>query len=524
MARQGVTLVVQDGGLGQSTPGLGNVLAVVGVCSQSGGSTVQMFAPIQTANPSTITGTCGVGPGPEMCANIIQSTGNPVVFIPIPIASPGVTSGPWASSSNTGSSVMSLQGTPQDTYYGAVECTVACTIGATAGQVEISLDYNRTIFATVNIPANYVAGTFLNVTQNGITTGLQFAFSAGTMALGDTFFFLCTEPTWSDASVASAIQVLYNFNLSNPEDVIVVGGSAERNGPGTVGCLAADATAFDGYMTSLFNKQRYMRMLCAAGDAQWGGTSTESEASWITSLANAFANVSSLRVGVSAGHYNCVSAISQTQFRRPLLWFAAARDSAVAIQVDLGRVLDGALADLTLPTSPDVGFAGSTKPFIYHDETVNPGLDTARFLSAWSIARKPGLFIMNPNLMAPAGSDFNWLQHGHVIDAACMIAYDYFVNQLSNNVLVSPNGTPTAGQILPVVANTLIAGCNSALNTGLTAPGAVSAAVCIIPGGQNILSTATLNVNIAITPLGYLKAIVVTIQFLNPATVQVTAS
>jgi hypothetical protein len=376
----------------------------------------------------------------------------------------------------------------------------------------------------VNVPANYVAGTPLAITQNGITTGLTFWFGSGTLSVGDTFYFLCDEPTWSDAAVASAIQVLYNFNLSQPEDVIVVGGSAKRNGAGTVGCVAADATAFDGYMTSLFNKQRYMRLLCAAGDVQWGGASTESEATWITSLANAFANVSSLRVGVTAGNYNCISAISQTQFRRPLLWFAAARDSAVAIQVDLGRVLDGALANLTLPTSPDVGFAGSTKPFVYHDESVNPGLDTARFLAAWSIARKPGVFIMNPNLMAPAGSDFNWLQHGHVIDGACMIAYAYFVNQLSNNVLVSPAGTPTAGQLLPTVAATLVAGANSAMQSGLTYPGAVSSVVVSIPPGQNILSTATLNVNVAVTPLGYLKAIVVTIQFQNPATVQVTSA
>lgn len=523
MAKQGVTLIVQDGGLGQSTPGLGNVEVVIGVCSQTGGSTLQMYAPIQTANPAAITNACGYGPGPEMCANIIQSTGNAVVYIPIPIASPGVTSGPWASTSNVGSSVMSLQGTPQDTYYGAAVCTTACTIGSTAGQVTISLDYNRTVFATVNLPANYVAGTPLAITQNGITTGLTFSFGSGTLSVGDTFFFLCTEPTWSDAAVASAIQVLYNFNLSNPEDIMVVGGSAQRNGAGTVGVLAADAVSFDAQMTSLFNKQRYNRLLCSAGDVQWGGASTETEATWISSLANAFANVSSLRVGVTAGHYNCVSAISATQFRRPLLFFAAARDSAVAIQVDLGRVSDGALANLTLPTSPDTGFAGSAKPFVYHDETVNPGLDPARFLAAWSIARKPGLFIMNPNLMAPPGSDFNWLQHGHVIDGACMIAYDYFVNQLSNNVLVSPAGTPTAGQLLPTVSATLVAGANSALNTGLVTPGAVSAATCSIPPGQNILSSATLNVNINVTPLGYLKAIVVTIQFLNPATVQVSS-
>lgn len=524
MARQGVTLNVQDGGLAQVTPGLGNILAVIGCCSQVGGSTLQMYAPIQTANPSTITAAAGFGPGPEMCANIIGSTGNAVVYIPIPSATPGNNTGPFAATSNTGSSALTLAGTPQDTYYGVVKCTAACTIGSTAGQITVSLDAQRTTFLTVNIPSNYVAGTALAITAGGVTTGLTVAFGAGALALGDTFYFVSDEPQWSDAAVASAVQTLYNWNQSNPLDVIVVGGSAKRNGAGTVGAQAADATAFDGYMTSLFNKQRYNRLICSAGDAQWGGASTESEATWENSLATAFANVSSLRVGVTGGHYNCVSAISQTQFRRPLLWFAAARDSAVAIQVDLGRVLDGSLANLILPTSPDTGFAGSPNAFIYHDETVNPGLDAARFMSAWSIARRPGLFIMNPNLMAPPGSDFNWLQHGHTIDAACLIVYDYFSGQLSNNVLVYPAGTPNAGQLLTSVSGDMLATVNSQLATQLVTPGAASAAACSIPPGQNILATAALNVSCAITPPGYLKAIIVTLQFQNPAVVQVQSA
>ena len=518
MTAQGVTLYVQDGGLGQSTPGLGNVEVVIG-CYSAGGVD---FAPIQTAKPSAITSDAGYGPGPEMACNIIAATGNPVLFIPIPAASVGSSTGVIPGTANTSSSVMTITGTPQDTYYGEVTVTTACTIGTSAGQVTVSLDAGRTTFYTVNIPSGYVAGTAIPVTSNGVTTGLSIAFAAGALVLGDVFFWLSTEPLWSDAAVASAIAILQTWNQSNPEDVIVVGGSARRNGHGTAGCTNADVTAFDGYMTSLFNKARYNRLLCAAGDASWGGASTESEAQWMSSLALAHASDSSGRVGVTAGHYNCVSAISQTQFRRPLLWFAAARDSAVAIQVDLGRVKDGPLGNLVLPSKPDTGFANSLKPFIYHDETANPGLDAARFMAAWTIARRPGVFVMNPNLMAPPGSDFNWLQHGHVIDAACLIVYDFFVNELSDNMLVYPAENSNAGQLLQTVSGDLIGRCNSALYTGLVAPGAASDAQVTIPPNQNLLSTATLNVNVAITPPGYLKAIAITLQFVNPAVVQVS--
>lgn len=520
MTAQGVTLNVQDGGLGQRPPGLGNVEVVIGCCSAS---TAQMYAPIQAANPTSITASCGYGPGPEMVCNIIGATGNPVVFIPVPPQTPGFNTGPFSASANTGTSAMSLVGTPQDSYYGKVICTTECTIGSTAGQVTVSLDAGRTIFLTLNIPSNYVAGTALAVTYGGVTTGLSISFGAGTLVVGDAFFFISTEPLWSDAAIASAIATQQTWNQSNPEDIFIVGGSALRSaGAGTAGCTNGDVVSFDAQMTTLFNKAHYNRLLCSAGDALWGGISTETESQWMNSIVAAHANDSSLHVGVTAGHYNCISAISQTQFRRPLLWFAAARDSAVAIQVDLGRVKDGALGNLVQPVTPDVGFANSSKPFIYHDETANPGLDAARFMAAWSIARKPGLFIMNPNLMAPPGSDFNWLQHGHVIDGASLIVYDFFVDELSDNVLVYPAGTPNAGQLLQSVAADLTGRCNALLFNGLTAPGAASSTTVTIPGGQNLLSTAALNVTVAIVPPGYLKAILVTIQFQNPAVLQVS--
>jgi hypothetical protein len=169
----------------------------------------------------------------------------------------------------------------------------------------------------------------------------------------------------------------------------------------------------------------------------------------------------------------------------------------------LGRVSDGALSQLTLPTSPD--------GYVYHDESVNPGLDAARFLSAWSIITLPGLYILNPNLMAPPGSDFTLLQHGAVIDAASLVAYTFFVKRLSSSVRVNA----TTGFILKQDAQTLQQGCNEALANALG--NAVSSAQCIVGTTDNILSTSTITVLIQIIPLGYLKTVNVTIEFVNPA-------
>jgi len=485
---QGVNFNVQDNGLGAAVPGGGNVMVVVGV-SSAGAPNV----PTQSQNPATFITAYGVGPGPQLAANIASNTGNPVIFIKAQTASAGTNTTVQSSVPGGSTSAVTLTGTPFDTYYGKVSVLTGGTIGASGIVLAISLDATRTTLVTVQL------GT---ATTYAIpNTGLTLNFAAGTLVAGDTFGWISTEPLWSDAGLQSALQSLMTVALAF-EDIMIPGGSTAASGAGCAGAVPADVTAIDGYATTLFNNRRYTRILLQARDAVWGGTSTETEITWLNYLETAFVNASSLRVGVCGGHYNFISAVDQSQYRRSLLWGAAQRDSAVAIQVDLGRVSDGALAEMVLPVSPD--------GYIYHDESANPGLDASRFLSAWSIISLPGLYIKNPNLMAPPGSDFTLLQHGHVIDAACLAAYVYFVKRLSSAVRVNS----TTGFILAQDATTLQQGALASIQTALG--NAVSAVNVIVSTTDNILSTNTITVTVQITPLAYLKTITVTITFVNP--------
>ena len=529
MSAQGVNLFVQDNGLGQQPPVAGNTEYVIGI-----GSTGPYWQIINSTNPAAFQAN-GTGPGVEAAGYIANTTGNPVAFVAVPAAIAG-----WNTAVSThltygSTSAVTLTGTPADTYYGILSIVsvggvttpgTVGTVGVTGIVVAVSLDNNRTVYLTASL---LTASTLAIKFPGQPTSGLTLNFGAGTLCVGDVWSWVSTEPTWSDAYIQSAINCLLPIPTLLPEDIIIVGGSQTRGEtisgtpntgyPGTVGSsnTHGDLAAFDGYMTTLFNKRRFTNGICSAGDAAYGGSvyfaggSTETEAQWMTSLETDVATfaAASDALGATAGHYNCISPFTATQFRRPLLWQAAARDSAVAIQVDLGRVSDGPLVNTPIPTAPD--------GFIYHDESVNPGLDAARYISAWSLLNRPGIFIKNPNLLVTPGSDFNWLQHAHVIDAACLVAYDYFVEELSDSVRVSA----TTGFILPQDAMTLQNGCNSALATALTNQGAVSAATCIVSQTDNILSTSTLTVTAKITPLGYLKAINVTITFQNPAIVVV---
>jgi hypothetical protein len=447
-----------------------------------------------TASPQTIVTTFGYGPMPQLAANIVTATGNPVICIHPGIASAGTNTSVQSTVPGGSSSAVTLTGTPLDTFYGRVTVLTGGTIGTAGIVISVSLDANRSTLVTVLLGT---ATTYV-IPNTGITVN----FGAGTLVANDYFSWVSTEPLISQAGISSALTSLNTVSFAF-EDVIIPGGTTAASGAGCAGFVPADVTAIDGYMTTLFNNKRPARALIQARDAIWGGASTESETTWLTYLNTAFVSTSSLRVGVCAGHYNTISAIDQSQYRRSLLWAAAVRDSAVAIQVDLGRVSDGALAGITLPTSPD--------GYIYHDESANPGLDASRFTSAWSIIGLPGLYIKNPYLMAPPGSDFSLLEHGHVMDAATYAAYYFFVKRLSSSVRVNA----TTGFILQQDANTLQQGCNAALQAALG--NAVSAVNTIVSTTDNILSTSTLTVTIQITPLAYLKTISITMTFINPA-------
>ncbi len=487
MPNQGVNFTVLDGGLGLAAAGAGDIIFVAGV--SSAGTANQ---PYVASQPGTFVTTSGYGPGPELAAYIANATGNPTGFVKVATNAAG--SNTAVTHSGTGSSVVTLSGTPLDSYYGKVTVLTGGTIGTTGTQIAVSLDAGRTSYVTVNL---LTATTYVIA-----NTGLTLNFGAGTLVAGDTYSWVSFEPTWSDAGVTSALQSLVGQAVQTYQDILIAGAAASGN-----------ASNFDTNATSLFNAKRFARILGHARDATWGGTSTESETTWMTSIENDYASFSSTRVGICAGYYNFISPISNSQFRRPALWGAGARDSLVSFEIDLGEVDLGAIP-MVLPSTPD--------GFIYHDESVLGGLDAARFLSMWSLQGLPGLYIKNPNLMATPGSDFRWLQYGHVVDAACVAAYQFFVKQLSKPVRVNA----ATGTILQQDAQRLQAGSNAALNAALLgkvspAAGSTPNPQTIVDATNNILSTQTLNVQINIVPLAYPKVISVTIGFLNPALVQV---
>jgi hypothetical protein len=486
MSVKSVSFTILSNGLGAVPQGAGNTIAVIGVAES--GTDDQA---VQSSSPRAFPDANGYGPGPQAAAFVAQFDGNDVILVKAATVTSGTVSA--VSHTGTGASVMTITGTPLDTYYLVVTPTVAGTIGVAGCQATVSLDAGRTIYSTITFG---VATTYLIP-----NTGLTLNFTAASLVVDDTYTAVAIEPKWSTGTLISAMDGLLASGLSF-KNVLVAGDLS-----------ASEAASVKAEMTTYFNKKRFNRVFTNARDVLWGGTSTETEAQWVTALLADYSGFEGDRLSVAAGFYNLISPLSQTQFRRPISWAAAALDSAASIGQDISAVAPNGTAEpipmVAKPTNPD--------GFDYYNAQENAALDTARFLTGQLIYGLPGWYMTNSNLMSAAGSDFSILPYGEVVDEVCRISYIFFTQFLGGSVRVSA----TTGFILASDANDIDSRCTTQLETGLG--NGVSGVRCLVTRNNNILATKVLIATIQVIPLGYINAVDVTVTFVNPAIIPVAA-
>lgn len=492
MSAPTVTFTVQTNNLGQTgTGGQENLIVVVGDTS-AGTPNVPYQSPI----PGNFVTQFGYGKAVQLAALLAARTGKSIGLVKTQTTggyTAGTNTAVWRSSGWTSTSAVTVTGAPIDAYYGKLTVSTGGTIGVTGIILTLSLDYGRTVYQTINLgtASSYIIPN----------TNLTINFGAGTLVAGDSFFWISFAPAPDSVGIAAAICSLIGKGY-DIEDILV-----------PVPSCAVDVAAMQTDMIGLFNAKQFARLLTEVRDVTWGGLCTETEVQWMNSIIANESATAADRVGVCAGNYNCSSPLDGINYRRNLIFQAGVTDASVDIWIDLAQTSLGPLAPLQNPI-----LTGSPDGLVYHDEASNPGLDAARFLSATTIPGLPGMYVVNSNLMAALGSDFNWLQHGHVMDKFCKILYQFFVNELSSAVRV--NGT--TGFILDADANDLEARCQAEIDAQLVNPGAISpmpqgTSNVQITRNNNILSTSTLIVTGLVIPLAYLKTIAITVAFTNPA-------
>lgn len=469
---------ILDGALGVMPASLGDILALVGPASGGPYNTPAGFG----RSTDVVSNFVG-GPLVEAAAYALEYLGRPIIVVRTHTTTPG--SYGTLSVSFTGTSVPTLDAAthPDDEYEAGLVIVTGGTIGTASPAITLqwTLDGFRTLSPVTGLGT---ANSFTFPGSGGITVD----FAAGTVIAKDKLSFPCVAPAWSNADLDAALTALGNTKLGwNLAEIV-----------GPIGDTAASTILAS--LTSMANKGKYK---AAIGNTR-SQTAAETFPDYVTALASLYASVAGTRLSLFGGYAKTLSSVTRRTYRRPASFSVAARAAAVDAKIDLAEIDLGPLPGVAIRD-------GNGNPDEY-DETVWPGLDDARLGSLRTVEGYEGVYVNNPRLLSPTGSDFDFLQMIRVMNAACDATRRYLMTRLSKAILLDKK----TGFILEEEARAIEAGANNALRTALLATGRASDAAFVLSRTDPILQTKTLTGQTRIIPLGYPKFISNDVSFYNP--------
>lgn len=383
----------------------------------------------------------------------------------------------------TGTSSVSIDAAthPDDDYEVYVEFVHGGTRGTTGITYKWSLDGGRTMSAETAL------GTATNIIipESG---GVKCDLAAGTIIAGDNFSFPTVAPRWNNTELGTALDALKASQIQW-EEVLIVG--------------SVDADAFDVIDTKLAG-------MASTGKNRWAFCSTrlpvgaETEATYLSSLSSAFGLKASTYMALAAGAQEMPSAVSGRKYRRPVSFVAGPLEASRSEEEDVANVLIGRLS---------VGIRDANGNPKHHDEYANPGLDDARFYTLRTHEGRAGVYVNQPRLFSPQGSDFEFVPHRRVMNITRDALLSYFTERLSEIILVDRR----TGFILESERLEMQSGALARLDAVLMAKPKASGREVAISKTDDLLSTKTLTVDARVIPGAYLSFINLSLGFLNPA-------
>jgi hypothetical protein len=483
MSQPVVNLNELDGAIGSLPVGSKRV-AVVGVGSSSA---VAVNTPAAFARIADVSNNFGRGPMAELSAYWIQNYRAPAICVRTG-QSVAATKGTIDITGVLGTSVVTA--TAATLFDDDVEAYFRVVTGGTVGTAGItyqwSLDGGRTLSP---ITALGTANTFVFPNSGGG----GFSFAAGTLLAGAVVQQRGIAPNWNGSELGAALEAL---RVSTFEwDIVLIAGPLDAT------TLDVVASAQAANPEKLF--VGHFRMPNAA----------ETEAAYKTAFDAAFAAKANTGIQVVAGACEAVSGVSFRAYMRPFIFGYGPRLASVSEEVDV--------ADTTLGALPGISIRDTNGNVKYHDESVNPGLDDSRAVTARTWDGKSGVYVNNPKILSAAGSDFEFAQHRRVMSLARRTLRLYFIDRLSRPTLVDAK----TGFILESEALEIEAGADSLMRAVLrTRPKCSGGGIdgkagrfCKVSRTDNLLSTKTMTVQGAVIPLAYPKVINIDLGFKNPA-------
>lgn len=476
-----ITLVEQDGNIGVLPPGQ-KILAIIGTST-----TGTKNAPAAYASQAAVVAAFGQGPLVEAAAYHINTKRQPVLLV----RSEQTTAGTMGTIDVTGvtgtATDTSVTGVPSDDMDLWCKVITGFTAGVTGGVIQLSYDGGRTY------GPSQAQGTSLSIPFTDCGSAAFTLVTSKTLVAGDIIKTRTTAPKWNATDLTAAVAAL---GLSvQPWELCEIYGAMSASEFDT--CV----TAFSGLTSKSWIGHVAMP------------TSAQTEATYLSALVTSHGSKSTTQGVLCAGACKLVSAVSGRQYRRPIVIPVATLAASVDESVDL--------AQTTLDALPGVAIRDANGNPDEHDETANPGLDDARFCTLRTVDGKQGVFVNNPRLFSPAGSDFQFLQHRRVMNLAKTILSAYFIDRLSKGITVNSS----TGFIDDAEADEIEKGADAVMRAGLLAKPKVSGGgvggkrtrFVQVSRTDNLLSTSTMTVQASVIPLAYTKAINITLGFKNPA-------
>jgi hypothetical protein len=477
MTQPAVNITELDGALGILPSTAGRLMAFVGAASAGPVNTPATFARVKDVVTNFAS-----GPLVEAVGHAIDTQGKPVLVIRSGNTTAGTVGTITSVATGTAAVTVTASPTPDDDYEILVKVIAGGTRGVAGITYQVSLDGGRNFGAVTALGT----GTSFPITGAG---GVSFAIASGTLVAGDTFYARSVAPCWNTSELSSALAALVASQVAW-EQVQIIG--------------PIDANAFDAIETK-------MSALRAAGKPRsWIGNcrvpaEAESEATYLASVSGVFSAKVSTFGALCAGAAKITSGVSGRKYRRPLSHSVAAFHSALSEEQNGASIKLGAL--------PGVSIRDDNGNPDEHDESINPGLDDARFVTARTFDGYPGVYINRPRLFSADGSDYALIPHRRVLNLAEIALLSYFRLRLNEPIQVSR----TTGFILETEALEIESGARNSMKSVLMAKPKASAVNFVLSRTDNILSTKTLTGDGRVIPLGYPEFINLSLGFENPA-------
>jgi hypothetical protein len=387
----------------------------------------------------------------------------------------------------TGSSTPAFSGTPNDAHDIVLQVvTASASLAALTGSVKISLDGGLTFGDPVLIPTTGV----IAIPNTGVTC----TFGAGTLVVGDFYRVRSSPPLWSTAGLETALAGLVTaINAGNDVDMVHIVGPID----------ATSQAVIESWGDTQKAAGNDLLILCEVRDQAEG----ESVSTWKTAVKGVSPGLQGLSsdimdVGVCAAEV-------KSALRPGLYWrrngqaLRGPRLAAIPLRQHPGRVKTGPVQGLRTD-----GLAGP----VHHDLTSHTDLDAARFSGVQSLVGRRGEFFFTSRSFALSTSDFNEVQRIRVMNAAASAARTALADYVGDDVELKTDGT---GRIAEAEAKGIEAEIRAKVAAAvMNEPNNhVTAITVTVDRTNNIGTSRTLRVAIAIVPRGSILTVSTTISY-----------